>query len=79
MDKKTSLIVFLGICCLALTIACIAFGNENAKRKEEIEKYETILDYACKMSGDYRTCNAGIEMLKGMDKKELEKTMEIFR
>jgi len=78
MENK-SLIIFLGVLSAALAVGCILFASESAKYKEEAEKYETVLDYACKLSGDYRTCSTGVEMLKGMDKKELENAMGLWK
>lgn len=68
--KKT--IIALGVACGILLILDIFLVIENGKQRKEIEKFDYLWDLACQSSGSYRTCKSGVEMLKGMDEKELK-------
>lgn len=77
MDRNKIKIVWLAVAVGVLSVATIAAVGTAIDIDKARSKYEKILDLSCssvfKGSGAGKTCKAGVEALKAMDIKDIEK------
>ena len=71
-DKTKSALAWVSMLAVILAVGLVGAVVGLINTSKELEKYKAIMDVACDYSTSRKVCERGVEMLKGMDVKDIK-------